>query len=78
MIIQLGTATSPREYLNYLRTLGIVRVVFPSHEYGEPNWSGVGEEVTRPLNSAGDGGYADRFLARRNDAVWRSRLTRDS
>ncbi len=78
MIIQLGEGIRPRDYLEYLRSLGFVRVIFPAHEYGKPNWTVVGEEETRRLNWAGDDGYAERFLARRNDAIWHSRLTRDS
>lgn len=50
MIIQLAEGTRPRDCLEYLRTLGIVRIVFPAREYGARDWTIVGEEETRRLD----------------------------
>jgi hypothetical protein len=78
VIMQVREGTPVRECLEYLWALGIVRIIFPPREYGAPDWSAVGEEETRPLNWRSDGGYADRFLEQRNEAIPGSQLTYDS
>ena len=49
VIMQVREGIRVRECLEYLRTLGLVRIIFPPHEYGTPDWSALGEEETRRL-----------------------------
>lgn len=85
VFIQFSEGPPPRTALEYLLALG-VRIVFPAHEYrpaeddtGVPA-AGVDDDrtVRLPQPYEGDGGYAERFLYRRNADVWRRQLTRDS
>jgi hypothetical protein len=77
IVLQLNEGARLRDCLEYLQTYGMIQAVFPpaADDEGE---SGIGDEVDGDLPPPDDGGFADHFLARRNAAIRRSRLTRNS
>jgi hypothetical protein len=73
IILQLHEGPRLRDCLDYLRSFGPIRIVFPGREYksmkasDEERAREPGYETARLLPRGGDGGFAEQFLRERSE-----------